>query len=233
MEELTALRRRRTLSSSELAVALSEPGEEPAAGAVTPSIETSESGDGEAALKDAATSNDKRCLGCRMVFGSPELGCIGEDDTAVVQYFKGRGNYCNKCFRLHRACYADRMGLALMEDWLAVEDTRAEWNIRLAASCALRQTGSACVQLKDILVMAQQFHVMAAIFSLPSRPFVVVPLEEYVTSSANEPLPLTIDRVINIHGGSLGVMVCIDMKGEARVDGSGARAMRATASIAA
>jgi hypothetical protein len=92
MEELTALRRRRTLTSSELAVALSEPGEEPAAGAVTPSITTSESGDGEAALNDAATSNDKRCLGCRMVFGSPELGCIGEDDTVVVQYFKGRGN---------------------------------------------------------------------------------------------------------------------------------------------
>jgi hypothetical protein len=149
-----------------------------------------------------------------MVFGSPELGCIGEDDTVVVQYFKGRGNYCNKCFRLHRTCYADSMGLALLEDWLAVEDNRAEWNIRLAASCALRQSGLTCVTLKDILVMAQQLHMMAAILCLPSRPFVVVPLEEYVTSSANEPLPLTIDRVINITGGSLGVMVGMDMKGK-------------------
>jgi hypothetical protein len=62
--------------------------------------------------------------------------------------------------------------------------------------------------------MAQQFHMMAAILCLPSRPFVVVPLEEYVTSSANERLPLAIDRVINIQGGSLGVMVGIDMKGK-------------------
>ena len=148
-----------------------------------------------------------------MVFGSSELGCIGEDDTVVVQYFKGRGTYCNKCFRLHRTCYADSMGLALLEDWLALEDNRAEWNIRLAASCALRQNGLTCVTLKDILVMAQQFHVMAAILSLPSRPFVVVPLEQYVTSSESHE-PVTINRIINIAGGSLGVMVGIDLKGK-------------------
>ena len=88
MEGLSALRRRRTLTSSELAEALS--GEEPAL-ALTPSIATSESGESVVALKDAATSKDKRCPGCRMVFGSPEIGSL-DDDTVVAQYFKGRGN---------------------------------------------------------------------------------------------------------------------------------------------
>ena len=150
-----------------------------------------------------------------MVFGSPEIGSL-DGDTVVAQYFKGRGNYCTKCFRLHRACYADNMGLALLEDWLSVEDSRAEWNIRLAASCVLRQTGSACVQLQDIVLMAQQFHQMAQILSLPSRPFQVVPLELYAASEMSSHEPVTMDRVINIAGGdgtySLGVMVPIQVK---------------------
>ena len=152
-----------------------------------------------------------------MVFGSPEIGSL-DDDTVVAQYFKGRGNYCTKCFRLHRTCYADNMGLALLEDWLSVEDNRAEWNIRLAASCVLRQTGSTCVQLKDIVLMAQQFHQMAQILSLPSRPFQVVPLELYVASETSSHEPLSMDRVINIAGGdgsySLGVMMPIQVKGK-------------------
>ena len=66
--------------------------------------------------------------------------------------------------------------------------------------------------------MAQQFHQMAQIVSLPSRPFQVVPLELYVASETSSHEPLSMDRVINIAGGdgsySLGVMMPIQTKGK-------------------
>ena len=90
---------------------------------------------------------------------------------------RGVGTIAISAFGAIGACYADVMGLALLEDWLADADSRAEWNLRLAASCVLRASGVSRIRLKDILLTVQQFTMMTRLLGIPSRSFHVAPLQ--------------------------------------------------------
>ena len=78
MDEFAAFRRRRSLSSSALVEALAAELEEPVPVVTTASLATS---DTDSVVVGDVSSNEKRCLELRMLFGTPELG---DEDAAVA-----------------------------------------------------------------------------------------------------------------------------------------------------
>ena len=177
-----------------------------------------DSGEGSAGSR-GSHGREKSCPGCRMQFGEPELL---QEDGVVTRYHAGsRGVFCTKCFRNHRTCMSNEMGLSLLEEWLANPAHRLEWNRRLIASLVLRKTCALKkVTFADVVIFIDQWKTMSNLLGLPTSPFEVCPLTDFGTDGVRAGEVFSASQLVQVcgrQGYELGVAVPMTLPTDAEM----------------